>query len=144
MLPLVRAPVARRLLHMGFKVKQVSRILDVTPPAVTQYSKGVRGKRLVETEHQRQLIAALADKCGQRINANMEPLGTVELLDVAHQILAVTNPQRALGAGPKDAESGRFIAILKERLQLELKAAQKCLNLANRDREDHTRLLLRM
>ena len=90
------------------------------------------------------LIAALADKCGQRINANMEPLGTVELLDVAHQILAVTNPQRALGAGPKDAESGRFIAILKERLQLELKAAQKCLNLANRAREDHTRLLLRM
>ena len=144
MLPLVRATVARRLLHMGFKVKQVSRILDVTPPAVTQYSKGVRGKRLVETEHQRQLIAALADKCGQRINANMEPLGIVELLDVAHQILAVTSRQKAPSAESKDGKTGQFITILKERLQLELEAAQKCLNLANRAREDHTRLLLRM
>ncbi len=144
MIPLVRATVAKRLLQMGFRVKQVSRILDVTPAAVTQYSKGARGKKRVETENQRPLIDALAEKCAQRINANMEPLGTVELLDVAHQILAVTNREGALRAELKDGKTGRFIAILKERLQLELKAAQKCLNLASRAREDHTRLLLRM
>ena len=144
MLPLVRATVAKRLLQMGFKAKQVSRILNVTPAAVTQYSKGVRGKRTVEFEHQKQLIDALADKCAQRINANMDPVGTVELLDVAHQILAVTSRQKAPSAESKDGKTGQFITILKERLQLELEAAQKCLNLANRAREDHTRLLLRM
>ena len=144
MLPLVRASVANRLLHMEFRVNQISRILDVTPPAVTQYLKGVRGKKVTETENQKQIIDALAEKGAQRINGNMEPLSTVELLDVAHQILAVTSGERMLGSRSESGKKSKSIAILKARLQLELKAAQKCLDLANRAKDDYTRLLLRM
>ncbi len=144
MLPLLRASVANRLLRMGFRVNQISRVLDVTPPAVTQYLKGVRGKKITETENQKQIIDALAEKGAQRINGNMEPLSTVELLDVAHQILAVTSGERMLGTRSESKKKSKSIAILKERLQLELKAAQKCLDLANRAKDDYTRLLLRM
>lgn len=144
MLPLVRASVANRLLGMGFRVNQISRVLDVTPAAVTQYLKGVRGGRLKESENQKQMIAALAEKGAQRIKGNMEPLSTVELLDVAHQILALNRGEKMLCTESESKEKSKSIAVLKARLQLELKAAQKCLDLANRARGDYTRLLLRM
>jgi predicted transcriptional regulator len=144
MLPLVRASVANRLQSMGFRVNQISRVLDVTPAAVTQYLKGVRGKKLGETENQKDMIDALAEKGAQRINGSMEPLSTVELLDVAHQILAVTSGERILSTRSENSKTSKSIAILKGRLQLELKAAQKCLDLANRARDEYTRLLLRM
>ena len=144
MLPLVRASVANRLLHMGFKVTQISRVLNVTPPAVTQYLKGVRGKKTTETQQQKQIIDALAEKAAQRINGNTEPMSTVELLDVAHQILAVTSGERMLALKPANGRKSKSVPILKARLQLELKAAQKCLDLSNRAKDDYTRLLLRM
>jgi rubrerythrin len=90
------------------------------------------------------MIDALAEKGAQRINGNMEPLSTVELLDVAHQILAVTSGERMLRASSESKKNSKSLAILKGRLQLELKAAQKCLDLANRAKDDYTRLLLRM
>jgi hypothetical protein len=74
----------------------------------------------------------------------MEPLSTMELLDVAHQLLTVTNGERILDSKSENAKRSKSIAILKSRLQLELKAAQKCLDLANHAKDDYTRLLLRM
>jgi len=53
-------------------VHQIARILDVTAPAVTQYLKGVRGKK--PSENEKRVIDALAEKAGQRINGGMEPL----------------------------------------------------------------------
>jgi predicted transcriptional regulator len=144
MLPLVRATLARRLLQMGFKASQISRILNVTPAAITQYSKGVRGKKIAEAPSQRQIIDALAEKGAQRIKGNMEPISTVELLDIAHQILTVTSGERMLATKPDNRRKSESIVILKERLQLELKAAQRCLDLANRAKDEYSRLLLRM
>jgi hypothetical protein len=146
MLPLVRSTVAKRLLQLGFRANQVSRVLNVTPAAVTQYLKGARGRRLTETEHQKRIIDALAEKAAQRINGNMEPLSAVELLDVAHQILTVTNGEKIIGSKSegKGEKKGESIALLKVRLQLELKAAQRCLDLANHAKDEYTRLLLRM
>ena len=144
MLPLLRASLARRLVQMGFKVHQVARVLHVTQPAVTQYLKGVRGKKIAELENQEQIIDALADKAAHRINAEMEPLSIVELLDVIHQILTVSSGEGILRASPENAEMNKSIATLKDRLQLELKAAQECFSLANNAKGDYTRLLLRM
>lgn len=144
MLPLVRAAVAKRLLQMGFRANQISRVLNVTPAAITQYLKGARGKKLTETQNQRQMIDALAEKGAQRINGNMEPLGTVELLDVAHEILTVTSGEKLVGSKSENKKKSESIAILKGRLRLELIAAQKCLDLANTAKDEYTRLLLRM
>lgn len=129
---------------MGFRVHQISRVLDVTQPAVIQYLKGVRGKQIAEVESQKQMIDALADKAAQRINGDMEPLSTMELLDVIHQILTVSNGEGMLRASPENGERNRSMAVLRGRLQLELKAAQKCFFLANSAKGDYTRLLLRM
>ena len=146
MLPLLRASLARRLQQLGFKVHQIARVLDVTPPAVTQYLKGVRGTKLREVENQKQMIDALADKAAQKIKGDMNPLSTVELLDVIHQILAVRNGEGILRSSSvsENVEKNESIAVLKDRLQLELKAAQQCFSLANNARGDYTRLLLRM
>jgi len=143
LLPLLRADLARRLHQMGFKVHQIARVLDVTQPAVTQYLKGVRGKKMPELENQKLMIDALADKAAQKIGGGMEPLTTIELLDVIHQILTVTSGEGMLRSG-SSAEKNKSIALLKVRLQLELKAAQKCFSLANTAKGDYTRLLLRM
>jgi predicted transcriptional regulator len=96
MLPLVRAGLASRLARAGFRVHQIARVLDVTPAAVTQYLKGVRGKKHAEDENRKRVMDALADKVAQRINGSMEPLTTMELLDVAHQLLTVTNGREYL------------------------------------------------
>lgn len=144
MLPLLRACLARRLQTRGFRVYQISRTLGVTQPAVIQYLKGVRGKKTEELENQKQVIDALADKAAQRINDDKEPLGTIELLDVIHQILTVSSGEGMLHAGLVNNERNESIAVLKDRLQLELTAAQKCFSLANIAKGEYTRILLRM
>jgi predicted transcriptional regulator len=144
MLPLIRANLARQLAQTGFKVHQIARVLGVTQAAVTQYLKGVRGKKPTEDENQKRVIEALADKAAHRIKGNMEPLTTMELLDTAHQLLAVTSGEKILSTRSENFERNKFTPILTDRLQLELKAAQKCLDIANRAKDDYTRLLLRM
>ena len=144
MLPLIRAGLASRLIQMGFRVNQISRVLGVTPAAVTQYLKGVRGKKLAQIENQKQMIDALAEKGARRINGDGPPLSTVELLDVIHQIVTVANGEKIVHTRSENGEKSESIAIMKARLELELNAAQKCLDLANRARDDYTGLLLRM
>ena len=131
-------------MQMGFKVHQVARVLDVTPPAVTQYLKGVRGTKMPELENMRQMIDALADKAANRIKGGMAPLSTVELLDVIHQILAVSSGEGVLRSSAENGERNESLAALKDRLQLELAAAQQCFSLANNAKGDYTRLLMRM
>jgi len=143
MLPILRASLANRLLQKNLRVNQIAHILNVTPSAVTQYANGLRGKKRTESEREGQIIDALAEKATQRIEGNMGPLSTAELLDTAHEIIAVTRGETMLTTS--SVGKGRESAIiLKGRLQLELKAAQKCLDLANRARDEYTRLLLRM
>jgi hypothetical protein len=129
---------------MEYRVNQIARVLNVTPAAVTQYLKGVRGKKIPETKNQKQIVDTLAEKAAQKINTGAEPLNTVELLDAIHQILTVNDAERALQTRGVNAEKTESITILKSRLQLELRAAEKCLALANRVQGDYTRLLLRM
>jgi len=144
MLPVLRASLARRLVRMGFKVNQIAHVLNVTPPAVTQYLKGVRGTEMREIEGQKQMIDALAEKAARRIGGDMNPLSTVELLDVAHQIIAVNSGEGILRSYYASGEKSKSIALLRDRLQLELKASQQCFSLANTAKGDYTRLLLRM
>ena len=144
MLPLIRASLARRLAQTGFRVHQIARVLGVTSAAVTQYLKGVRGKKSTEDENRKRVIEALADKAAHRITGNLEPLSAMELLDTAHQLLAVTSGENILSTRTENDNRNKSTPILTDRLQLELQAAQKCLDIANRAKDDYTRLLLRM
>lgn len=143
MFPLIRAKVAVKLTRMGFRAKEIASILNVTPSAVTQYLKGRRGNKFSDISSDI-IITALADKAAQKIRSDLGPLRSVELLDAAYQLLSTNKSFRILESKPESAIALESMRLLKQRLQLELKAAEKCLELANRTRDDYAKLLLRM
>lgn len=144
LLPLVRAKLAKKLLRMGYRAKEISSMLRVTPAAVTQYRKGRRGNKLSGAGKHEQIIDALADRAAHRIRSGSGPLEIVELLDAGYQLLSAANSERVLESRAERTDNSESIRVLRGRLQLELKAAEKCLDLASRTRDDYSRLLLRM
>ncbi len=141
--PLIRSGIAEKLTKMGFRVKDIAAVLRVSPAAVTQYLKGSRGNKLQETKNQEHIIEALAEKAAQRIRSGTGPLEVVELIDAGYQLLAADTGERILQTKTEPTRS-EWLRILRGRLQLELKAAQKCLSLANQTQDDYSKLLLRM
>lgn len=142
-LPLLRARLAEKLIEMGFRAKQIADVLNVTPAAVTQYLKGKRGKKLWDSGDEL-ILKTLTDRAAQRIRSGPGPLEFVELLDTAYQVLSAKKGQRILETSENRQVGPESIRILRQRLQLELRAAEKCLELANRTRDDYTKLFLRM
>lgn len=144
LIPLIRAEVARRLSDRGFRVKEIARALDISSAAVTQYLKGRRGKEPWRIEDASTIIEDLADRAAQRLRSGGGALNVVELVDAAYNILAASAGQEVLGERGRVPANREWVNALRERLRLELTAAQKCLELANRSEDDYTKLLLRM
>jgi len=142
--PMIRAGVSLKLLQMGFRVREIASALGVTPAAVTQYTKGRRGNKPAGNQNYQEIIDALAEKAAQRIRGGTGPLELVELLDSAYQLLAASKGQKILEGKLRSPARNEWMTILKTRLRLELNAAQKCLVIANRARDDHSKLLMRM
>ena len=60
-LPSIRAATAEELIKRGISQKEVSRMLGITPPAVSQYLSKKRGYNIEFREDIRQAIGVLAD-----------------------------------------------------------------------------------
>ena len=60
-LPSIRAAIAEELVKRGISQKEVSRMLGITPPAVSQYVSKKRGYSIEFRKDIRQAIAVLAD-----------------------------------------------------------------------------------
>ena len=60
-LPSIRAATAEELVKRGISQKEVSRMLGITPPAVSQYLSKKRGYNIEFREDIRQAIGVLAD-----------------------------------------------------------------------------------
>ena len=60
-LPSIRAAIAEELVKRGISQKEVSRMLGITPPAVSQYVSKKRGYNIEFRKDIRQAIAVLAD-----------------------------------------------------------------------------------
>jgi hypothetical protein len=60
-LPSIRAAIAEELVKRGISQKEVSRMLGITPPAVSQYVSKKRGYNIEFREDIRQAIARLAE-----------------------------------------------------------------------------------
>ena len=60
-LPSIRAATAGELIKRGISQKEVSRMLGLTPPAVSQYLSKKRGYNIEFREDIRQAIGVLAD-----------------------------------------------------------------------------------
>jgi predicted transcriptional regulator len=60
-LPSIRAAIAEELVKRGLSQKEVSRLLGITPPAVSQYVSKKRGYNIQFTDDAKLAIEKLAD-----------------------------------------------------------------------------------
>ncbi len=65
-LPSIRAAIAEELVKRGISQKEVSRMLGITPPAVSQYVSKKRGYNIEFREDIRATIERLADDLIQK------------------------------------------------------------------------------
>jgi hypothetical protein len=61
-LPSIRAAIAEELIKRGISQKEVSKMLGITPPAVSQYVSKKRGYNIEFREDIREAIGKLADE----------------------------------------------------------------------------------
>jgi predicted transcriptional regulator len=146
LLPIIRAHLAEVFARQGLESSEIARALNVSQPAVSQYLKGKRGKYLHSLNHLDTLALPLAEKIAKRIRSGQGGLETIELLETARQLM-VMNKAGGSSLTMQNSRVDKNVAamrLLRERLQLELKAAEKYLELSNRTADEHTKLLLRL
>ena len=144
MIPMLRAWVAKKLAKQGFRVRDIASVLNITPAAVTQYVKGRRGGGLKVLNRFGSVLDSLVEKAAKRIRSNLGPIEMAEVMDVIYQISAASSGQELLQSQSAEPEHREALKLLKERLQLELIAAQRCLELTNKINDEYSKLLLRM
>jgi predicted transcriptional regulator len=144
LIPVIRAVLAERMSKEGLRVKEIAITLNVTQAAVTQYLKRRRGGGRDDVVGLAQIIEPLAEKAVKKARSGLGPIETVELLETARQLAVMTAGRGIVENKAKGSERNQSLELLRERLQLELSAAERYLELANRATDDHTKLLLRM
>ncbi len=145
LIPIIRAGLAKRLGRDGLRVKEIASSLNTSPAAVVQYLKGKRGRPLARSPQVDRIVDALADKILQRVKAGMgEGVRMMELMEAADQIAIASKGSRFLEQAPATAKSGQVLEILRARLQLELRASERCLESAVKFQDEYSKLLLRM
>ena len=144
MIPLLRAWVAKGLAKQGFRVKDIAIVLNITPAAVTQYVKGRRGGNLNELTRFESVLDVLVEKAAKRIRGKLGGIEMAEIMDVVYQVSAASSGQELLQSQSAKPEHRESLKLLKERLQLELIAAQRCLELTGKINDEYSKLLLRM
>ena len=145
-MPVIRAHLAERLSHEGFHVKEIADALNITQPAVTQYLKGKRGTTSRTINQIDAIINPLAEKLVKKIRSGQKGLEIFELSEAAHQLMLINQEGvRTVRDGSDESSTNKAaMKLLKERLQLEVKAAEKYLELANKTSDEYTKLLLRL
>jgi predicted transcriptional regulator len=144
LIPLIRAALVKKLAAEGFQVGEIAGGLNVTSAAVTQYLKRKRGANLLAIGSIDHLIDPLSEKVAQRIRSSSGGIGTLELLETARQVMVMSTGRSIVARGPMGPEKNESLELLRQRLQLELAAAESYLELANKTGDDHTKLLLRL
>jgi len=144
MIPVVRARLALSLKREGLRVKEIAVALNTTPAAVVQYLKGKRGRLFVRPAQVDRTIDALADKVLQRVRSGVrEGVRMPELMEAADQIIIASKGSKMLEETPQKREK-QIVEVLRQRLELELKASERCLESAVKFDDQYSKLLLRM
>jgi predicted transcriptional regulator len=144
MIPVVRARLALSLRREGLRVKEIAAALDTTPAAVVQYLKGKRGRMVARPAQVDRTIDALADKVLQRVRSGVrEGVRMPELMEAADQIIIASKGSRLLEETTQKREK-QVVEVLRQRLELELRASERCLESAVKFDDQYSKLLLRM
>jgi uncharacterized protein len=144
LIPAVRARLAVKLGREGLRVGEIASALDITPAAVVQYLQGKRGRLTSHAVQADRTIDGLAEKIIQRVRGGVdERIRTVELVEAAEQLAIASQGHKVL-ENTTPAEHRGVVDILRQRLQLELKASERCLESAMKFDDQYSKLLLRM
>ena len=144
MIPVVRARLALSLRREGLRVTEIAAALNTTPAAVVQYLKGKRGRLVARPAQVDRTIDALADKVLQRVRSGVrEGVRMPELMEAADQIIIASKGSKMLEETPQKREK-QILEVLRQRLELELKASERCLESAVKFDDQYSKLLLRM
>jgi uncharacterized protein len=144
LIPVIRARLAIEMRREGLRVKEIASALSITPAAVVQYIQGKRGELSVKVAQTDRTVDALAEKVVMRIRSGSgEGLRMAELLEAAEQIFIASKGSRVLEETTVAMES-QVVEVLRQRLQLELKASERCLESAVKFDDQYSKLLLRM
>ncbi len=144
MIPVVRARLALSLQRNGLRVREIAAALNITPAAVVQYLKGKRGRLGARPAQVDRTIDALADRVLQRVRSGVrEGVRMAELMETADQIIIASKGSKMLEATTQKKEK-QVVEVLRQRLELELKASERCLESAVKFEDQYSKLLLRM
>ncbi len=144
LIPMIRARLAERLVKEGFMPKEVAAALNVTRAAVTQYLKRKRGRNTATLASVDRLIDPLAEKLVKRLRSGLGGIEMTELVETARQLMVVNRGRIIAQEQAERPERDEALRILRERLKLELTAAEKYLELSNQTADDYSKMLLRM
>jgi len=144
LIPIIRARLAEKLSKQGFSVKEIAEARNVTSAAVTQYIKKRRGSDTAGVIGADSLIDPLVEKLVRRVRSGLGGIETMELLEAARQVMVLNAGSRIAQGRHDEPKLSKSLELLRRRLQLELAAAEKYLELANKTSDDYTKLLLRM
>jgi len=145
MIPVVRARLALSLRREGLRVTEIALALNTTPAAVVQYLKGKRGRLVVRPAQVDRTIDALADKVLQRVRSGVrEGVRMPELIEAADQIIIASKGSRMLEETARKKTEKQVVEVLRQRLELELRASERCLESAVKFDDQYSKLLLRM
>jgi predicted transcriptional regulator len=144
MIPVVRARLALSLRREGLRVTEIASALNTTPAAVVQYLKGKRGRLVTRSTQVDRTIEALAERVLQRVRSGVrEGVRMPELMEAADQIIIASKGSRMLEEMTQKREK-QVVEVLRQRLELELKASERCLESAVKFDDQYSKLLLRM
>jgi predicted transcriptional regulator len=144
MIPVVRARLALSLKRQGLRVTEIAAALNTTPAAVVQYLKGKRGRLVARPAQVDRTIDALAERILQRVRSGVrEAVRTPELMEAADQIIIASKGSKMLEETTEKKEK-QVVEILRQRLELELRASERCLESAVKFDDQYSKLLLRM
>src|SRR5437899_6862865 len=144
LIPVVRARLALSLRREGLRVKDIATALNTTPAAVVQYLKGKRGRLVARPAQVDRTIDALAERVLQRARSGVrEGVRMPELMEAADQIIIASKGSKMLEETTQRQEK-QIVEVLRQRLELELKASERCLESAVKFDDQYSKLLLRM
>src|SRR2546428_5556565 len=144
MITVVEARLALDLKRQGLRVKEIAAARNTTPAAVVQYLKGKRGRLVARPAQVDRTIDALADKVLQRVRSGIrEGVRMPELMEAADQIIIASKGSKMLEETTQRQEK-QIVEILRQRLELELRASERCLDSAVKFEDQYSKLLLRM
>ncbi len=144
MIPVVRARLALALQREGLRVTEIASALNTTPAAVVQYLKGKRGRLVSRPSQVDRTIDALAERILQRVRSGVrEGVRMPELMEAADQLIIASRGSKMLEETPQKNEK-QVLDVLRQRLELELRASERCLESAVKFDDQYSKLLLRM